>query len=524
MHPRLPWLCCILAVLLATGRADAAVRYVNVGNPTPAPPYTNWASAAAVIQEAVNVADAGDEVLVTNGVYQTGGLAVAGFLTNRVAVTKPLVLRSVNGPEVTIIQGYQIPGVTNGDGAIRCVYLTNRASLVGFKLRGGATRTAGELVREQSGGGLLAESVLAMVTNCQFVGNAATRGGGARSGTFSQCIFTNNLSMTDGGGTYNSVLRSCRLTGNSALTGGGAYGGQLTDCMVSDNAAGDGGGMYGSTVSRSRLVRNTARNSSGGAFAGTIDNSVLLGNSASGVGGGQCFSTMNYCTVAMNSASVGGGTYFGSMNNCIAYFNLASGGGENYSGTAINYSCTTPMPPGEGNFTNAPLFLDVEENPQLQPGSPCINAGKDPPPDVLDLAGLSRVVGGTADVGAYEFQSPATPISYLWLQQNGFMVDGTADQLDPDGDGASNWAEWRAGTLPRDPASVLRLFPITVGAEGASLRWTSLGTRTYFVERGTNGGAFQAWRSNIPGLLGTTSITDGDAHPGDAVLYRVGVQ
>jgi hypothetical protein len=471
------------------------------------------------------VADSGDDIVVSNGVYQTGGAAVYGLMTNRVAVTKPVQVRSVNGPGVTVIQGYQLPGITNGNGAVRCVYLTNGASLVGFTLRGGATGTADDVVRGQSGGGLLAESVLATVTNCLFVGNAAVRGGAAHSGVFSDCIFSGNFATSDGGAAYNSVLRHCRLTNNAALTGGGTYGGLLTDCIVSGNVAGDGGGMYGSTASRSLLVRNTAWNSSGGAYAGTLNNCLLLGNSASSVGGGQCFSTMHYCTVALNTASVGGGTYFGSMNNCIAYHNVASSTGDNYFNTSLNFSCTTPSPfSGEGNFTNAPLFVEVEEDLRLQPTSPCINAGHNPPPDELDLDGLPRVVRGTADVGAYEFQNPATPISYLWLQQNGLPVDGTADQLDPDGDGSRNWDEWRAGTLPRDPASVLRLFPLLVGAEGASVRWTSIGSRTYFVERGTNGGPFKSWRSDIPGVLGTTAITDRDAHPGDAVLYRVGVQ
>src|SRR6266550_1719919 len=95
------------ALLLAiTGSALADVHYVDVSGTNATPPYTNWATAATNIQDAVDAAAASDEIVVTNGTY-AAGTRVAGTdsTPNRVAVDKPLKLRSVNGPQFTAIYG-----------------------------------------------------------------------------------------------------------------------------------------------------------------------------------------------------------------------------------------------------------------------------------------------------------------------------------------------------------------------------------------------------------------------------------
>ena len=243
-------------LLACAGSALADVHYVDVNSTNAAPPYTSWATASTNIQNAVDAAVAGDEIVVTNGLYATSGRAVYGTMTNRVAVDKPLTLRSVNGPEFTTIQGQKAPGggdgYGNGDGAVRCVYLTNGTSLSGFTLTNGATRSVyGQEppYHETSGGGLWCESTNAVVvSNCVVAGNSAYQGGGAAYCTLNNCTLSGN-SASFGGAAHYSTLNNCTLSGNSVSdNGGGAYGSTLNNCTLSANSAQYGGGASSSTL------------------------------------------------------------------------------------------------------------------------------------------------------------------------------------------------------------------------------------------------------------------------------------
>jgi len=163
---RMQLLLATILSIIAVIDVHAAVRYVNVNSASPSSPYTNWATAAVIIQDAIDAATDGDEVVVTNGVYQTGG-RVADGATNRIAVTKPLTVRSVNGPEVTVIRG-------NG---ARCAYLADGAMLAGFTLTNGSQ-------------GVSCASGDTVVSNCVIVGNHG--GGGAYQGTLKGCLLKEN--------------------------------------------------------------------------------------------------------------------------------------------------------------------------------------------------------------------------------------------------------------------------------------------------------------------------------------------
>ncbi len=649
--------------LLFCACTHAATRYVWQDSPSPGPPYDTWTNAAHVIQEAVDAALPGDEIVVTNGLYATGGRAVYGTMTNRVAVDKPLTLRSVNGPEVTIIEGGR---------EARCAYLASGATLSGFTLTNG---TAGKLFSAtgvlDDGGGAWCESTSAAVSNCVLVGNSADwgfgggafggtldactlvgnsalmgggaceatlnnctladnyasgevvtmypGGGGAIGCTLNGCTLTNNTSGMCGGGALSSVLNNCKLVGNSAdAAGGGACEDMMTNCTLAANSAGVGGGAYAGTLNNCALTGNTAGDG-GGVYGGTVNNCTLVGNTVSGGGGGAAGSTLNKCSLTRNSAAYGGGAYAGTLNNCTltgnsAYYgggvsgsismwnndlptlnncmltgNSAERGGAAYGGSLMNctltgnsafegggaysaidgeeffycdlwncivffntatnganylsdgeialiHCCTTPLAtwgggwyPAVGNITNAPLFVDYAGgNLRLQSNSPCVNAGNNAyAPGTVDLDGQSRIVSGTVDIGAYEYQGAGSVISYAWLRQFGLPTDGSVDAADLDLDGHSTWQEWRCLTDPTNALSALRLVSASPTGTNVIVTWQSVEGVSYFLERATSVSGsppiFVPLATDTPGQPGTTTFTDPDAARLAPRFYRVGV-
>ena len=383
----------VLTATVCALSARADTLYVSPSG-SGTPPYADWATAAATIQDAVDAASAGDTVLVTNGVYDTGTRITPGNASlNRLLITKDITVQSVNGPEVTLIVGSAAPGGGIGPGAVRGVYMST-GILSGFTITNGHTLGFQYSIHDVSGGGVSMQFGGA-VSNCVLKNNSAFRGGGSNLGTLSRCTLSGNSASYTGGGSYYSTLTDCTLSENSASSyGGGSLGGTLTDCVLFGNSAGsrgggscygtltgcrvfgnrayDGGGSYGSTLTRCMLFENSAFYG-GGSFDGTLTVCTLSGNSASVSGGGSYYSTLTHCTLSGNSASVsGGGCYDSTLTGCIAWDNTAGTSDDNWYGGTLTYSCTTPLPTGIGNVDSDPMLTSASS---IHIDSPCVRSG-----------------------------------------------------------------------------------------------------------------------------------------------------
>ena len=334
-----------------------------------------------------------------------------------------MTVQSVNGPAVTAIRGYQVPGTTNGSSAVRCAYLASGAALVGFTLANGATTAVdSEQYDGIAAGGVWCESTSAVVSNCVLAGNWAWHHGGAAvGGTLINCVLLTNTAGPGGwdgyyssaGGAYGSILNNCALCGNVACDGGAADSCPLNNCLITGNSGIRIGGIWSCTATNCTIVGNSASGDLERWPAGGADNSTLC--------------------------------------NCIVYYNSALMFPNYDPSSSLSFCCASPLPGGMGNITNAPLLLDATGgNFRLQTNSPCINAGNNS--DVsrnTDLDGRPRIVAGTVDMGAYEFQGAGMGEFTGWLQQHGLRTDGSADYTDDDGDRMNNWQEGARGRTPR---------------------------------------------------------------------------
>lgn len=221
--------------------SPAGVLYVDLNSTNPVSPYASWSTAATNIQNAVDASTNGDLILVTNGIYATGGKSMDGVITNRVALYKAVTVQSVNGPFVTVIQG---AGMSNGVSAIRCAWLTNNAALVGFTVKWGATRMAQN--NTGIGGGVWCASSNAIVANCMILSNTAFHGGGGVfQGAVKNCFMSGNTGSPTGSAALAAMLSSCTIISNGTFGAAAVTAGSLTNCIVYYNSAGNfSGGTF----------------------------------------------------------------------------------------------------------------------------------------------------------------------------------------------------------------------------------------------------------------------------------------
>jgi hypothetical protein len=227
-------------------------------------PYTNWTDAATNVQAAIDAAQYGGMVLVTDATYS---------VTAAITLTNGVIVASVNGRDSVTIDGQQIT---------RCFYVDHPDALLdGFTITRGSASV---------GGGILCSNGL--VRTCIVSNNSAfnpaywvpTFGGGiycGPGGTISNCVISGNSQTGSGGG-----------------GGGGVFcsGGLVQNCLIQGNVS-DDQGMGGGVVAVS---------------GGIVRDSSVIGNSAGSGGGAGCAytGTLQGCTIRSNQTT-GGTLAFG---------------------------------------------------------------------------------------------------------------------------------------------------------------------------------------------------------------------
>ena len=388
-------------------------------------------TALKTMRAALSVASDGTEILVSAGDYVCpAGTEGETFLN----VAKKVALIATDGdPAKTRIVGLR--GSSTND--VRGVWLAEGAMLSGFTVSNFQMAAGG-------GVGIYGEGLGAVVSNCVVANCSATHdgggiyqctvydstirncraqnGGGAAQSTLVRCLLDGNTATQYGGGiaygtATNCVIRNC----TASYGGGGSAYARVVDSLICDNRASNyGGGLHQGKASRCTIKRNKSNYYGGGMRQGIADNCVFFGNTASSYGGGTHATVTTNCTIVGNAAGgYGGGMYGGTAYNSIVWGNALSGVPAsssqqrlhgNLSSVSALYTCSWPLPIGEGNIAADPCLLGEEFGVVLlKNGSPCIDAGSQITTNGVaidvgetDIVGCPRVLNGQPDMGAYE--------------------------------------------------------------------------------------------------------------------------
>ncbi len=221
-------------------------------------------------------------------------------------------------------------------------------------------------------------------------------------------------------------------------------------------------------------------------------------------------------------------------NNRVMFGSGASAGTQDIYFDYVRYSVAGALPPGEGDGAGSvPVTVFLP---------PCAERGVDR--CTLSAPGIpfnryseteNKVRFSMQDIEGNVGWSPIYTVRIPLTDTDG---DGMDDQWertyfgslartgkeDDDGDGQSNYAEFQAGTNPRNPLSVFEIIKVTRAPGGlVSIRWNSVAGKTYCVQCANQlSGAGWSQPSNaVVTATGTNASWTSSAEPATQRFYRV---
>jgi len=285
------------------------------------------------------------------------------------------------------------------------------------------------------GGGLNHARGVLNISDCDFIENTASGGGGGMSEFASNgikmrdCTFIDNIAL-NGGGLATSGIGGCEIVsstfiGNYADSyGGGIESGSpilsLTNCRLSENVA----GLLGGAVLVLYADQEPAK------FVNCmIDNNTTYAGATVSIHGSDETSFVNSAIIdnfgaglyiygfGAQSADVHNSVLFGNSNPSLVI--------EGEVDLDVRYSNIEGGWSGEGNINAEPRFTFVNDMMMIEPDSPCVDIGSNgllPADDSdidddgnlleplpIDLVGSARVVGNIVDIGPLEHQPQSCP-------------------------------------------------------------------------------------------------------------------
>ena len=288
---------------------------------------------------------------------------------------------TLNGSQINIdksvtIDASSIGGITiDADGKNRVFYITGGTNtqpvvMTRLTIQGGDTRSY-EDIADRTGAGFYSKLATIVMTDCLITDNYSYYGGGFFSGggtaTITNCVISNN-SAAQGGGFANAA---CLLT--------------MTNCSVIQNY-----GYWGGIFNTGNVNDISLK----------MINCTVAGNSSNANPGAGLYNHYTnaylYNTViAENTSPTSNSDVCNENGSIYAYNSISSFTDWTTSSNCLIYNSSKPL------FTNA-----AKGNYTLAANSQAINKGNNSYISGYgtDLAGNARIVNGTVDIGAYEYQ------------------------------------------------------------------------------------------------------------------------